>query len=261
MHYGYIYKIINTINDTIYIGKRKRDFDPKYLGSGIAINNAINKYGKDKFTAILLCYCNSLDELNDLERLCISEYRDMYGKRSLYNIADGGDGGCLVRMFGESNPMYKLRGKNSPFYIEKDLITCPTCGKSFEKRKASNQKYCSMKCGKKNKCWVYDTKTSTDHFILKDDLEKYLQLGWERGRGDSFRRKCAETKFGVNNPMFGKKLIFSEEHRKKLSQSNKGKKKTAEQKEKNRLGHLGKPAWNKGMTKSQMEEYRKKNVR
>ena len=52
----YVYEITNNINGKKYIGKRSThtsiDKD-NYLGSGIAIKKAIEKYGKDKRRGLL----------------------------------------------------------------------------------------------------------------------------------------------------------------------------------------------------------------
>ena len=44
-----IYKITNLINNKIYIGKDTTS-DPNYFGSGLLINRAFKKYGKENFT-------------------------------------------------------------------------------------------------------------------------------------------------------------------------------------------------------------------
>ena len=52
----YIYKTTNLLNDKIYIGKkvyRKKD-DNWYLGSGIYLNRAIKKYGRENFKKEIL---------------------------------------------------------------------------------------------------------------------------------------------------------------------------------------------------------------
>jgi hypothetical protein len=86
----FIYKTTNIITNKIYIGKSKFN-DPLYLGSGLKISAAIKKYGKDKFTKIILEEC-SQEIVSDREIHWISFYNstdDIVG----YNISKGGEGG------------------------------------------------------------------------------------------------------------------------------------------------------------------------
>lgn len=51
--YGFIYITTNHINGKQYIGQRKYDKKEKwknYLGSGIILTRAIEKYGKENFS-------------------------------------------------------------------------------------------------------------------------------------------------------------------------------------------------------------------
>ena len=92
--YGYIYKITNTVNGKIYVGKHKAaQFEPDaYQGSGILLHHAYEKYGKDKFRQELLCTCDSKEELDASEIFYISQLNSQDGKIG-YNLAPGGLGG------------------------------------------------------------------------------------------------------------------------------------------------------------------------
>jgi len=72
---------------------------------------------------------------------------------------------------------------------------------------------------------------------------------WNKGRKTgSFRinyKHSNETKMKMAKARIGYK--FSAETKQKISRALTGKKKSEEHIEKNRLGHLGQPAWNKGM--------------
>jgi hypothetical protein len=86
-----IYKITNTINSKIYIGKSKYN-NPNYYGSGLKIKNAIKKYGKTAFVKEILENCS--DELvNDKEMYWITFY-DSTNDSIGYNISKGGTGGA-----------------------------------------------------------------------------------------------------------------------------------------------------------------------
>lgn len=86
----FIYKIHNTVNNKVYIGKSKYN-SPSYFGSGIKINQALKKYGRDKFVKSLLEECDNAS-VNAREIYWIDFYQatnDALG----YNISKGGDGG------------------------------------------------------------------------------------------------------------------------------------------------------------------------
>lgn len=96
---GYIYKIVNDINDKVYVGKtllptieerfqahikdsrrRKMENRPLY--------NAMNKYGSDKFHIELIGEYQE-EELNKMEVYWIGYY---HGYTNGYNATKGGDG-------------------------------------------------------------------------------------------------------------------------------------------------------------------------
>lgn len=88
-----IYKTTNKINGKIYIGKHSQDgleFDG-YLGSGLAINNAIKKYGRENFVRETLEVVEDKRIVNEREIFWISEL-DSTNKKIGYNIQKGGDG-------------------------------------------------------------------------------------------------------------------------------------------------------------------------
>jgi group I intron endonuclease len=87
---GYIYKITNIVNEKIYIGQRKRDYekDKKYFGSGKIIRQAIKKYGISNFKKELLEECISTEELNLREKYWIKELNSL--SPIGYNISIGG---------------------------------------------------------------------------------------------------------------------------------------------------------------------------
>jgi group I intron endonuclease len=88
-----IYKTTNLINNKFYIGKDSRN-NPSYLGSGLALLNAIKKYGKENFKKEILQYCTSLEELSSAEIAWITKL-DANNRKISYNIACGGQGGNL----------------------------------------------------------------------------------------------------------------------------------------------------------------------
>ena len=87
-----IYQITNTLNGKIYIGKHQtEDIHDGYFGSGVALRNAITKYGKENFVKEILFVFNSDEEMNAKERELITE--EFVNRSDTYNLGVGGEGG------------------------------------------------------------------------------------------------------------------------------------------------------------------------
>lgn len=90
--YGYIYITENLVNNKKYIGLHKSaEFDRKYIGSGVLLRKAINKYGIENFNCKVLQWCYSQEELNNQEKYWIS-YFNAKDSDKFYNVAEGGLG-------------------------------------------------------------------------------------------------------------------------------------------------------------------------
>ncbi len=127
--YGIIYKAVNKINGKCYIGqtskklsKRKTDHKSRANTKNFSISAfypAINKYGWDNFTWEILEYCDSKEELDEMEFHYILQY-DTY--KNGYNLTLGGEGDCGYKHTVETKRiMSKLKegmyfGKDNPFY-------------------------------------------------------------------------------------------------------------------------------------------------
>lgn len=112
---AYIYKITNLINGKIYIGKRVRETKKdikNYYGSGIAIKNAIIKYGIENFKKEILEHIETkynCKELCDREKYWIAFYHSN-DKNIGYNLTIGGDGGCNQEIAKKIAKARKERG-------------------------------------------------------------------------------------------------------------------------------------------------------
>ena len=89
----YIYLITNKINGKTYVGQRKcpENKSPEidtYMGSGVRLHWAYDKYGQKNFTKEILAICYDKSRIDILEKEYISIYRSI-GKAE-YNVADGG---------------------------------------------------------------------------------------------------------------------------------------------------------------------------
>lgn len=121
---AYIYKIINDINDNVYIGKTefsiekrfkehchdidKRDFEVRPL------YRAMKKYGIEHFSIEKIEECNS-SNANEREKYWITQY-DSYHKG--YNATIGGDGKCL---YDHEAILERLKENPYPIKVAKEF--------------------------------------------------------------------------------------------------------------------------------------------
>jgi group I intron endonuclease len=90
-----IYKTINLINGKIYVGQHLTSADDGYLGSGLLLNKAIKKYGKENFKREILEYVTSAN-VNEREIFWIAKLNTMNRKIG-YNITEGGFGSSILK--------------------------------------------------------------------------------------------------------------------------------------------------------------------
>lgn len=183
-----IYKTINLINGKFYVGKDCKN-NPDYLGSGLLINKAIKKYGRDSFKKEIIEKCISKEQLNKQENYWIKKL-DSTNPKIGYNIAEGGCGGDTF----SNNPNKKEIAKAiSNRYKDKDFKDRNTIRlrNSYDDNKESIRKKISASLKGKKK--------SKEHIaLIIKNRRNYL---------------------GKNNPFFGKH--HTEETIEKIRQSNK----------------------------------------
>lgn len=104
-----IYKTTNKLNGKIYIGQLTLINKKDYLGSGVHLKNAVEKYGKENFTREVICECLTQEELNEKEKYWIAHFNATNPDIG-YNICDGGRGASGFKhseetrsIIGESN--------------------------------------------------------------------------------------------------------------------------------------------------------------
>lgn len=103
MKYFTIYETTNIMTGKKYIGKHVTDnLNDDYLGSGLVLKHAINKYGKENFVKKVLYILDNEDEMNSKEKALIDN--EIVNSEEYYNIALGGKGGCIV--LKEDHPLY-----------------------------------------------------------------------------------------------------------------------------------------------------------
>lgn len=133
--FGYIYLTTNNINGKVYVGQHKScTYDSSYLGSGILLLRAINKYGKENFSNVIIDTAESQEEMDKKEIKYIAEYKELY-KRDCYNIAAGGYGHTMK---------YQSEEKHQAFIEKMTTINRARCATDKFKKKiseANTQRY------------------------------------------------------------------------------------------------------------------------
>jgi len=98
--YYFIYCTTNKINNKKYVGfHATNNINDSYMGSGIALNKALNKYGIENFDKEILEYC-TVDNWTERERYWIEKLQTL-GKLG-YNLTKGGEGSLGLKLSEES---------------------------------------------------------------------------------------------------------------------------------------------------------------
>jgi group I intron endonuclease len=87
-----IYKTTCNVTGMYYIGQHvtENEYD-SYLGSGIRLGKAINKYGAENFSKEILHVFDNKEEMNTMETILVNE--ELLKDPMCYNLALGGQGG------------------------------------------------------------------------------------------------------------------------------------------------------------------------
>lgn len=87
--YHVLYETVNNVNGKKYIGAHStNNLNDSYLGSGVKLVNAINKYGKENFTKKIIQFFDSRESLLEAEKVIVNE--NVVNDKNYYNVSLGG---------------------------------------------------------------------------------------------------------------------------------------------------------------------------
>lgn len=171
-----IYKITNLVNGKYYIGQHQtKDPYDNYMGSGLLIIKAINKYGIDNFSKSILFDFDNKNSMNNKEKELVPLSACYPYNPLSYNLAIGGQGGSIIpitkdRIDKQRNTLKKnglVKGSKNGMF-----------GKGFKLKGANNGCY--------ERKWMYNPITNDYVYPSNDDIKKYLDNGYifqSKGKG------------------------------------------------------------------------------
>lgn len=220
--YYLIYKITNLINNKIYIGQHVTyNINDDYMGSGIYLKHAIEKYGKENFKKEILFECNNQEELNKKEAELVNEA--LIKRKDTYNLNLGRSSWYYVNKSGKAESIahwklaktkflellededyrkeysHKLSMGLKKAYRDPNKFKRKKNGEfkgknaAFYGRKHTKETKIQMSnshkgliSGKNNpnygKVWIYNLDLKISKSVKKEDLNLYLDQGWLKGR-------------------------------------------------------------------------------
>jgi len=176
-----VYRVTNNVNGRYYIGVHKTDdLNDGYMGSGILIQRALKKHGKENFTREILASFDDADSAYLEEKRLVDEALVRDGRS--YNLREGGYGGRMCEdsrrkvsqsLTGRKRP--DISGENNP-----------------SKREDIRQKISETKRGKK---------FSEEHKQKISEANKGNVGYWVgKTRSDDTKRKISEANKGRKFP-------------------------------------------------------------
>lgn len=186
--YNYFYKITNNLNNHYYYGIHSTDnIDDGYMGSGTRLHLAYKKYGIENFTKEILKYFDTREEASEYEAEMVTE--QLVKDKSCYNRIVGGDNFNCTGMISARDVSGKIYyvSIDDPRYLSGELKSI-WCGRKhkeedIEKVKKTFAKIKHQQVEKNSQfgtCWVIKDNISIK--IKKEELDKYISEGWEKGR-------------------------------------------------------------------------------
>lgn len=90
-----VYIIVNKITKSYYIGITNGN-RKSYFGSGVALKDAISKYGKGNFRKITIETCKDRIIASEREKYWIKTAKSKWTNRKCLNLTDGGENGYTI---------------------------------------------------------------------------------------------------------------------------------------------------------------------
>jgi hypothetical protein len=197
--YHFIYKTTNVLTERYYFGMHSTDdLDDGYLGSGQRLWYSIRKYGKENHKREITEFCKNRMDLiqREIEIVNLNEV----AKEDCMNLKIGGEGNsghfggkALADKLKNDKEFRKIIGRQRSLNAKKRYdsglnknFKCDQTGRNHteETKKQMSESHKGKHIGKLNSqyetCWT--TKDNNNKKIKKEELDRYLNQGWIKGR-------------------------------------------------------------------------------
>lgn len=174
----FIYLTTNLVNGKQYIGQHYGFEDDKYLGSGILLTKAIEKYGVENFNRTILCFCENELETNQKEIEYIKKFQAVESEM-FYNISAGGRTGNATTLNQGKEKWQKEHPEEHQKQVDKwrkmgteansQKIRCITTGEIFPSQCEAARQY-KIPQGNISKCLKGERKSAGKHPITQKKL-------------------------------------------------------------------------------------------
>lgn len=191
--YYTVYQITNIVNNKIYIGVHKtKNPNDEYMGSGKAIKNAIEKYGKENFIKTVLHIFMNKEDAFKKEHEIVTQ--DFINSGNTYNAKLGGNGGWdHVR----TTDMQRLATENLKKFYQteegkqlREKVSNANKGR-IPHNKGLNGYYHTTEAKQKISSHRQQTITITDGINEKHQSKSLpIPIGWKQGRANCVVKKC-----------------------------------------------------------------------
>ncbi len=214
--FHYLYCIKNIVDGKVYVGKHSTEnLDDGYMGSGVAINEAIKNEGLENFRRHILKFFETSQDAFAFEQMLVDV--EFINDESTYNIALGGGNGWDTINIDEefrkeknhraAIAMNKVNWANEEFrkrqssrasnllkrlFLEGKVKRCDWTGRRHreETKRAIGVANSISQKGEKNSqfgtVWLHHLGQKVSKRVPREELESWINAGWICGRKMKF---------------------------------------------------------------------------
>ena len=195
--FGYIYETKNLVNGKTYIGKKQGEFDKTYYGSGMILQQALKKYGRENFEVVVLSTYDTEEDLNNAEIMFIDT------RNPTYNIAKGGTGGYTLARADEEY-------KQKVIAKRKQGMSNAWRNASEEQRKQWGENISKAKKGKATRPADYTHSEEVKQRIRKSNKEaaKNRPESWYKAHAESAKKRRGKTNTHSQTPVEIDRVVY-----------------------------------------------------